>query len=307
MTRRSHHQLRSLETYPQANISINRNRVKKHNAASSATIYMVNGTEFEIELDNNTQETWLAKITLNEKLISTSGLVLRPGEHQFIERFLDENRKFLFDTYTVSKGRKKAIANNGKVEIEFFKERKPVMWASLAPTYPVFPTYPTYRRPFFDYDYNYKPFVVNNSGNFTAGWTGSSTPMFSSLSSNCEANLSAGKSMPDVHIESEEPTIRFGKTDLTEKDVKQMKSFMETGRIEKGSESDQEFVNVDIDFETYCSYRVAYQILPLSQKKFVEAKNIRQYCISCGRRRKKSENFCPTDGAKYSDSIPITP
>ena len=78
MTRRSHHQVRSLETYPHAHISINRNRVKKYN---DTTIYMVNGTEFEIELDNNTQETWLAKITLNDKLISTSGLVLRPGEH----------------------------------------------------------------------------------------------------------------------------------------------------------------------------------------------------------------------------------
>lgn len=298
MTRRSHHRLRSLETYPHANISIKRNRLKKSASSDSGitTIYMVNGTEFEIELDNNTQEIWLAKITFNDKLISTSGLVLRPGEHQFIERFLDENRKFLFDTYKVSKGRKKAIANNGKVEIEFFKERKPVMWASFAPkTYPIFPVYPTYpvyRRPFFDYnnDDNYTPFVVNNSGHFTAGMTGSTT-MFSSLSGGnvSDAKFSADKS---------EPTLAM--PDFA-------KNLIETGRIEKGSESEQEFVTVDLDFETYCSHRVEYQILPLSQKKFVEVKNLRQYCTSCGRRRKKSENFCPTDATKYSDVIPTTP
>lgn len=314
MTRRSHHQLRPgyspIKTYPHADISINRNRLKKTASSDSGitTLYMVNGTEFEIELDNNTQETWLAKITLNDKSISTSGLVLRPGEHQFIERFLDENRKFLFDTYEVSKGRKKAIANNGKVEIEFFKEQKPVpvLWSTFIPipTYPIFPTYPR-PRPFFDH-YDYNPFVITSGeyttgGMATRGMTGSSTTMFSglsSLTSNFEAKSSGAD--PELTIKSDgEPTIRFGETDFTEKDVKNIKNFMETGRIEKGSESNQEFTNVDIDFESYCSHRVEYQILPLSQKKFTEAKNIRQYCTECGRRRKKNEKFCSLDGSKY--------
>ena len=164
------------------------------------------------------------------------------------------------------------------------------MWASFAPkTYPIFPTYPIYPRPFYDYHYDYKPFVIN-SGNFTTGGMTGSTTMFSSFTSKCD---SGGHHLSKFSGQSE-PTLAM--PDET----------METGRIEKGSESNQKFTNVDIDFESYCSHRVEYQILPLSQKKFVEAKDIRQYCISCGRRRKKSENFCPTDGAKYSNSIPTT-
>lgn len=324
------HRMRSINnTYPTANISINKNRVKKHSNHGAApgintTIYMVTGTEFEIELDNNTQETWLAKIKFNNKLISTSGLVLRPGEHHFIERFLDENRKFLFETYEVHKGRKKAISNNGQVEIEFFKEHtyydfnpffKKTSPKKRSPFAPFFPdpyipynpstfTTPDVPNPFITPYTPFQPFTTCEQPGITGSCTfnalkGSDSGAYIQNDTGVEIRCENTLGVPDLTLESSNPTIRFGKTDLTENDVIMLKDFMETGRVEKGSESKQEFTDVNLDFETYCTHRVEYQILPLSQKQFIETKNIRQYCTQCGRRRKKSENFCPIDGIKY--------
>ena len=70
---------------------------------------------FQIELFNPTSFILLAKIKLNGNAISGGGLVIRPGERIFLERFLEENKKFLFDTYKVDNiaAVKKAIKENG--------------------------------------------------------------------------------------------------------------------------------------------------------------------------------------------------
>lgn len=271
-----HRRIRPLETYPHTDISINRNRIKKH---GGKTIYMANGTEFEIELDNNTQETWLAKIKLNDKPISHSGLVLRPGEHHFIERFLDENRKFLFDTYEVGKGREKAIAKNGKLEVQFYRERKipQISWIQTWIDNP-FPR----RRP------RPNPFDFFITGGYTGSITYTVGQIRQNLLNEFKGNTSGGDMNMNIQCslgKSPEPTLDA--------------NFMETGRVEMGDKSEQEFTSVDLDFESFCAHRVDYQIMPLSRKKFIENKEIRQYCTGCGRRRKKSENFCSTDGVKY--------
>lgn len=48
------------------------------------------------------------------------GLVLRPGERVFLDRYLAEKRKLIFNTYIVSGNSEeiaRAIANNGQIEI----------------------------------------------------------------------------------------------------------------------------------------------------------------------------------------------
>lgn len=279
---RPHRRVRTLETYPHADISIKKNRVRKHSGGN--TIYMENGTEFEIELDNNTDETWLAKIKLNGKYISSSGIVLRPGEHDFIERFLDDDKKFLFDTYDVHKSRKNAIANNGKVEVEFYREKRINMhqlhWVWQGSSKPnIWPDYPT------DPNYTLREFFTTckNLG------TGSSPLKFGNLTSNLTPKGMSGESSRgsvQCSLGNASPMLSAG-------------NLMETGRVEKGSHSEQQFTSVDMDFENYCSHRVDYQILPLSRKAFVQNKDVRQYCADCGRRRKKAENFCPTCGSKF--------
>ena len=82
---------------PSAYITKNKQRIKQH----GQTVYLNDGDEFEIELHNPKNNPILAKILLNGKYIPGGGIVLRPGERVFLERYLDKDRKFLFETYSV--------------------------------------------------------------------------------------------------------------------------------------------------------------------------------------------------------------
>ena len=75
--------------------------------------------------NNPTNKTVLAKIKLNGEYISTSGIVIRPGQRVFLERFLDTNNKFEFSTYKVNNTseNRSAIELNGDVLVEFYDEQ----------------------------------------------------------------------------------------------------------------------------------------------------------------------------------------
>ena len=102
-------------------ITKNKQRVKQY----SQNVYLQNGDEFELELFNPTQNKLLAKIYLNEQTLG-SGLILRPGERVFLERYFDMPVRFKFDTYKVDMNDsdvREAVKNNGKVRVEFYEER----------------------------------------------------------------------------------------------------------------------------------------------------------------------------------------
>ena len=107
---------------PSAFITVKKQRQKQN----GKNVYLHDKTEFEIELYNPTSETILAKINLNDQSISTSGIVLKPGQRVFLERYLDWDRKFLFETYEVedNKTNQNAIKNNGLVTVMFMKKWK---------------------------------------------------------------------------------------------------------------------------------------------------------------------------------------
>jgi hypothetical protein len=88
-------------------------------------VYLKDLELFEIELFNPTTNKYLAKISINGKFISNSGLVLNPGQRVFLKRFIDENKAFVFNTYDVDsmdEESKKAIVDNGKVKVYFYAE-----------------------------------------------------------------------------------------------------------------------------------------------------------------------------------------
>ena len=104
-------------SFPEAHItrskSKSRGRLKIYN---NNTVYLDQGEEFEIEVFNPTTKTILAKIDFNGEMISHSGLVLRPGQRVFLERFFDDNRKFKFEVYEVE-NTDKAIAEAGIAKV----------------------------------------------------------------------------------------------------------------------------------------------------------------------------------------------
>jgi predicted component of type VI protein secretion system len=103
------------------NITTNRNRVKTY----GSIVYLKDGQKFEIELHNPHTYKVLAKIKLNGYYISSSGLILNPGQRVFLERFLDKDESFIFSTYDVDNTAesKAAIALNGDVEVEYYSQQ----------------------------------------------------------------------------------------------------------------------------------------------------------------------------------------
>ena len=107
----------------EAHIAINHSRLKSYD---KNRYYLKDKTKFEIEVFNPHSVSALARIKMNGEYISTSGLILKPGQRVFLSRYLDTNNSFLFETYDVENNHEvlEAIANNGKIEVEFFLEQK---------------------------------------------------------------------------------------------------------------------------------------------------------------------------------------
>ena len=73
---------------------------------------------------------------------------------------------------------------------------------------------------------------------------------------------------------------------------------IETGRIERGSHSNQSFDYVNIDFEYWSFKTETIHILPKSQKQYSSSDLEKKYCPECGRKIKDKFKFCPFCGNK---------
>jgi hypothetical protein len=240
-------------------ITKNKQRLKQTNMS----VYLDDKQEFEIELYNPKKTSVLAKIKLNGNYIKGGGIILRPGERIFLERFLDTNNKFMFNTYTVdgSKESLEAISENGKVSVEFYDES------------------------FSDYIYRTTTITTYPTLYFCAQNTlGLNTPIFSG------GSTFVGSITSNNNLTSANTSQVFN----TEK----LKASIETGMIDKGKASDQSFVESNKDFNYFSFKTVECQILPLSQKIYVSS-DIKHYCTECGAKiTKTSFKFCPICGNK---------
>lgn len=239
---------------PTANVTINKSRVKIY---KDNTIYLKDKQEFEVELFNPTKEDILAKISLNGEYISNSGVVIRPGERIFLDRFIDEPSKFVFDTYEVENSEivKKAIENNGKVMIEFFK-LEPYSYISIGNT--------------------------NNTGLWSS--TSGTAKIYTSPTWEFNPNEVYCGNFSTTSVCCDSFSVDSNDT-------------LETGKVEKGTKSEQEFVYVDKTFMSYPNTIVEYSILPKSRKPF-KSNEIKTYCTECGKKLKNTFKFCPKCGAK---------
>ena len=230
---------------PSAFITVRKQRQKQN----GKNVYLHDRTEFEIELHNPTNDSILAKISLNGNRISNSGVVLKPGQRVFLERYLDEDRKFLFETYEVSdnKTNQRAIENNGLVIVEFFNKMLFTNYGHLG-------------------GYTY----LNNQLLYGSG----------------------------SGIVNGNPTI-FNTTGLGNSNIIGNTSTsyakIETGRVEKGSESDQEFGTSYEIFNTNVSWVKEWKILPFSAKD-ITTKDLIRKCSGCGTKVKDNYKFCPQCG-----------
>jgi len=93
---------------------------------------MKDNAVFQVELDNPTDQRYLANISVNGTSIGP-GIVLRPGEHIFLDRYTESNNMFKFSTYEVSHKRKHLGSSNGVVEISFHAQNSNTWTTWTAP------------------------------------------------------------------------------------------------------------------------------------------------------------------------------
>jgi DNA-directed RNA polymerase subunit M/transcription elongation factor TFIIS len=255
---------------PCAYITKNKQRIKQF----GQNVYLKDGSEFEIELYNPSRNTVLSKIKINGEFINGGGIILRPGERVFLERYIDIPRKFKFETYTVDATNEtmNAIANNGDVEILFYEEQE-IFTLGLNPSI----TYGSY-----------------NYGDYK-------TPIGNNFYTTNEVDFATGSS--NIHLTStslsfsNNTTPRSSKYEKREKPERRLKSkSVETGRVEKGSSSDQSFKTVSKNFNSWTVSTSVWKLLPESQRP-VEKRDLIEKCPKCSTKVKKSSwKFCPECG-----------
>ena len=291
---------------PTANLAVNKSRVKLYSKGlDMPTYYLQKGQEFQFELFNPTSDVVLAKIQLNGKVISQGGLIINPGQRLFLDRYLDVAQKFLFDTYEVGETAevKKAIENNGDIKVEFYKERQENPPIRITPNW-------TYRTNIY----------YSNTNIGGSNFTGTDTQFLrnGTISTNSltngsvtTTNVSTGNASFTPSVSSNLFNLSNSKTTFDSfsddfnavKDVKRTlarnKKSIETGRVEKGSHSEQEFTYVNKSFEYSPFHIVEYKLLPVSQKvNTADDINVKVYCTNCGSKLGKTDNFCANCGKK---------
>lgn len=257
---------------PQSFITKGKQRLKQH----IDTVYMNNGDEFEIELYNPTQNKILSKIELNGNSIG-NGIILRPGERVFLERYFDEAKKFLFETYKVNGDDEEvqnAIAKNGDVTVSFYNENKPPQYNTVTVT-----TTPTV---------NWTTTNVGGSFSYTGGISTYNTITNGSININNTSGIYTSTNTSEtLSLNSIESTLGKRSREI------------ETGRVERGSYSNQSFVYDNSSFEHYSFHTNWWRIKPMQDKSFTKD-DLVVYCTECGAKRKKDNHkFCPHCGTQY--------
>jgi len=265
---------------PQSFITKSKQRLKQH----VDTVYLKNGDEFEIELYNPTSNKVLAKIEMNGNSIG-NGIILRPGERVFLERYLDEAKKFLFETYSVDGNNeevKSAIANNGDVTVKFYNE-------DILPT-----------RTFYG---SGSTLTINNPS-----WNVNHTTPFTYTTH----NTLGGNSIPTHGTFTTTGVNTFYNSTLTSsagsafttsgtvlRGTPKNERSMETGRVEKGTNSNQTFTYDSTSFNSWPVTTNWWKIKPESTK-LKTRDDLVIYCTECGSKRKKDNHkFCPHCGTKF--------
>lgn len=265
-----------------AKIAISKNLIKEYKSSNSErTVYLNDGTEFQIYLKNPYQTYLGIKISVNNKSIGNM-LVLRPGQSFWLDRFLNDNKKFLFSTYNVENTveMKYATNNNGKVKIEFYHEKEETPYISakiVEPLYDLSSVTATYNSDTINTCRSSKS--LNNPIN---------TCCYSTVTIESSANAATNSKLTSMSYD----------TSVSTKNTND--SYLETGRVEKGGVSRQEFEYCDINFDYYAFKTENILILPTSRKQIRAEETRRRYCSQCGKKVNPKDKFCSNCGAKLT-------
>ena len=265
-------------TTPSAWVVNSKDRGRK--SIKKGKVYLQDKEEFVIELFNPLQDCVLADIKLTGKSISQTGLVLNPGQRFYLDCFIDDKKKFIFNTYEVEDTTEvaNAIAKNGLLEVFFYKETVVTLnnWSNRLSKIVIEKHYPAYypwgtTNPYTVYYGN----GITNTNSFNTGTGTLGSGLVTTTANTGNVYCSTGaidltnlKSTNNAYYSNN--LINCSGSLATS-----YSSTIETGRVEKGSKSKQKFESVDMDFDNYYIASTIVQLLPDSRKP-VETKEIKR-------------------------------
>jgi hypothetical protein len=249
---------------------------KGRKSIKGGNIYLDNEEEFQIELFNPLRECVLADIRLNGQSISKSGLVIKPGQRVYLDCFIEDKKKFVFQTYEVEMTGEveEAIENNGLMEVFFYKEEAQSLknWSDKLREVVVREYYPIYVD---RYPYWYRPFPVWYGGCTTTigsslSFGGTTTNTIYNTGTSNSSNLFNGDITLTGGLSSYSSSCNLincsNSMSFNSSNGELNLNLQETGRVEKGQKSTQQFTEVDMDFEKNYIHSIVYQLLPNSKK-----------------------------------------
>ena len=253
-------------------IAVNKSLLKEY-SRDERVVYLKNGDEFQIQLFNPETCTVGARVFIDNEPMDGL-IVMRPGERIWLERYLDESKKFKFSTYEVEDGNvavENAIRNNGIIKVEFYREEKQkpvtITWQS-------------------DNTYPYWPY---SNGRISTG----DMVYGSSCTTTCSNAELSTLSLSGSELSTDTSGITSRSLSFSEPSP-----LKETGCTEKGSYSSQDFKRVYTKFEDWYFRTETVRILPMSQKPVTQKDLQKTYCTECGRKLNPKYKFCPYCGAK---------
>jgi len=294
---------RMLDRVPSVAITRNRNELKIY---QGNIVYLNDGDNFELRFFNPMSYKIGVEILFNGIKKGDSLLVMNPGQDIILERFLDEQRKMIFETYTVDGNNDaavKAIQNNGVITFNFYEEGYKHYNSAINVEYD-FPTKPiqfTHKTtgPLSHYGNSGSNGIPGEDGtrSFYFQQSNDTTTTFKSYNSSDSVFFSPDLSQP---VSSKIDYSSFyeipSSLDIDYSKYIDNKAKLETGRIESGEKSEQKLKHVNSIFRKESFYSVSYKLMPMSHMN-KEISEIRQYCPNCSYRiRNQKWSFCPKCG-----------
>lgn len=290
-----------LDRAPSVLITSNRNELKVY---QDNIVYLNNGDNFELRFFNPLKDKIGVEIIFNGIKKGDSFLVLNPGQDITLDRFLDEKRKMLFETYKVDGNNAeavKAIQDNGLITFNFYREQYNQRFNN--PTIDVNINYNFPPEP-HNYNYNFNH-NVKSKGIFGGSGTLSSTTLGGSFTTLTSSNYNSRSYSPGVFLNEtdmsyiadlSESYSTLNNTNGIGNVTTSVTTDLETGRVEKGDISNQTLKTVNLQFAQTPFHSISYKILPYSAMN-QGINEVRQYCPACKYRiRKTSWKFCPSCG-----------
>lgn len=279
-----------------AKLAINKSLLKEYqNEGLQRVVYMQDNDEFQIQIFNPETKPIGVKISINGESFPNY-LIIKPGERIWLERYIDKSVKFKFSTYEVENTLevKNAIADNGDVKIEFFREKS---------------------RTVYPY-YTYTGDTLLNHNNYTI--KDFSTVYCDSVNSTATANYLDNQNLlkstaalfsnesGDATLDTKCAIDTFNNSTITNKTFTSktlncktsQNNTLETGRISEGGYSNQSFTYTNLNLETWPFATENIKILPLSRKPYNSNDLKKIYCTNCGHKLNTKFKYCPYCGTK---------